>query len=64
MANPSTGELPIPWQTFAIVATNAGFVQSQILAVVGLSNSVETTAEQLAEELFSKYAEDCTHFLN
>ena len=55
-------------QTPAIMAANAGFLQSQDLAVVGLNDSAETTAEQLTKtrevNLFSRYAEDHTHFLN
>jgi len=44
------------------MAANAGFLQSQDLAVVRLNDSAETTAKQLAEmrevNLFSRYAED------
>lgn len=35
--------------TPVIMAANAGFLQNQDLAEVGLSDSAETTAEQLAE---------------
>lgn len=50
------------------MAADAGFLQIQDIAVVGLNDSPGTTAEQLAQirevNLFSRYAETHIHFLS